>query len=71
MARAVLENGLPPGVLMIDDGWSDSYGRWHFSREKFYDPEGMLSELHRLVFTDHVMDMPFYHTTGHSRNIVN
>ena len=58
-ARAVLENGLPPGVLMIDDGWSDSYGRWHFSREKFYDPEGMLSELHRLGFTVMLWICPF------------
>ena len=38
---------------------SDSYGRWHFSREKFYDPEGMLSELHRLGFTVMLWICPF------------
>lgn len=34
-------------------------GRWHFSREKFYDPEGMLSELHRLGFTVMLWICPF------------
>lgn len=25
-AQGLLSHGLPPGVLMIDDGWAESYG---------------------------------------------
>ena len=27
-ARAIIANGLPPGVLMIDDTWQENYGVW-------------------------------------------
>ena len=58
-AQEILQNGLPPGVLMIDDGWSDCYGRWQFSREKFRDPASMLTQLHRLGFPVMLWICPF------------
>ena len=27
-AHAIVDNGLPPGVLMIDDNWQEDYGKW-------------------------------------------
>lgn len=58
-SHAILKNGMPPGVLMIDDGWSDYYGRWRFAREKFEDPRAMLSNLHRQGFAVMLWICPF------------
>ncbi len=49
-ADHILENDMPAGVLMIDDGWSDYYGKWVFSREKFPHAEEMLKTLHSKGF---------------------
>ncbi|CQR48452.1 Alpha-xylosidase [Paraliobacillus sp. PM-2] len=49
----ILANGLPAGVLMIDDGWSDYYGKWTFNKEKIPNPEHMIKKLHDKGF--HVM----------------
>lgn len=45
-ADKILENGMPAGVLMIDDGWSDYYGKWIFNGEKFPHAEEMIAKLH-------------------------
>ena len=37
-AQDLLNAGMPAGVLMIDDGWSDYYGKWEFSPGKFPNP---------------------------------
>ena len=58
-ARNILSHGLPPGVLMIDDGWSPYYGRWCFDRERFPDAPAMLRELHGMGFTVMVWVCPF------------
>lgn len=58
-AQDILDHDLKPGVLMIDDGWSDYYGKWTFSREKFPDPENMLRELRRMGFKVMVWVCPF------------
>ncbi|GGH31631.1 glycoside hydrolase family 31 protein [Paenibacillus segetis] len=58
-AQDILDHGLPPGVLMIDDGWSSYYGRWSFDREKFPDAPGMLRQLHEMGFTIMVWVCPF------------
>ncbi|CEG26301.1 glycoside hydrolase family 31 protein [Bacillus sp. B-jedd] len=52
-AEDILANGLPAGVMMIDDGWSDYYGKWKFNKEKFPNPEKMIQTLHDKGF--HVM----------------
>lgn len=49
-AGGILEHGMPPGVLMIDDGWSDYYGKWTFNAERFPHPEDMIRKLHNMGF---------------------
>ncbi len=49
-AHKILEQGLEPGVLMIDDKWSVAYGDWRFDSKKFSDPRAMIEELHSLGF---------------------
>lgn len=49
-ARNIIENGFEPGVLMIDDGWAQSYGCWKFHNGRFPDPAAMLEELHNMGF---------------------
>ena len=45
-AQAMLDNGCPPGVLMIDDTWQTAYGDWNFDGRRFSDPKGMVRKLH-------------------------
>jgi alpha-glucosidase len=58
-AHAVVDNGFPAGVLMIDDNWQMDYGRWRFRPERFPDPRGMVDELHGLGFRVMVWGCPF------------
>ena len=58
-AQSMLDNGLPPGVLMIDDTWQENYGVWDFSPRKFRDPKGMCDSLHRMGFKVLVWVIPF------------
>lgn len=45
-ARGLLDSGLPPGVVMIDDCWAEDYGTWRFDRARFPDPAAMVAQLH-------------------------
>ena len=45
-AQSMLDNGCPPGVLMIDDTWQRAYGDWNFEASRFTDPKGMVKKLH-------------------------
>jgi len=58
-AHAIVENGLPSGVLMIDDNWQEDYGKWTFHPGRFKDPKGMIDELHALGFKVMVWVCPF------------
>jgi alpha-glucosidase len=49
-AHAVIDNGFPPGVLMIDDNWQLDYGTWRFHPGRFANPRAMVDELHKLGF---------------------
>ena len=49
-AQSMLDNGLPPGVLMIDDTWQAGYGDWRFEPSRFKDPKGMIDKLHEKGF---------------------
>ena len=49
-AKGILDNGLPPGILMIDDTWQEDYGKWVCHPGRFPDPKGMIDELHRMGF---------------------
>lgn len=58
-AENILKSGMPAGVLMIDDGWSEYYGEWSFHTGKFPDPEKMLDQLHQMGFQVMVWVCPY------------
>jgi alpha-glucosidase (family GH31 glycosyl hydrolase) len=58
-ARAILANGFPPGVLMIDDNWADYYGRFDFRADRFTDAGAMVDTLHSLGFKVMLWVSPF------------
>jgi len=58
-AEAVLKNGFPAGVLMIDDTWQDDYGNWEFHAQRFPDPKGTMAHLHDLGFEVMLWLCPF------------
>lgn len=58
-AKNIVDHGLEPGTLMIDDGWSECYGDWRFHSGRFPDPAGMLRELKTLGFSVMVWVCPF------------
>jgi alpha-glucosidase (family GH31 glycosyl hydrolase) len=49
-AQNILKSGMPAGVLMIDDGWSENYGEWKFHGGKFPDSRKMIESLHKMGF---------------------
>ncbi|MDB4265536.1 glycoside hydrolase family 31 protein, partial [bacterium] len=58
-AQAIIDNGYPPGVLMIDDNWQENYGIWEFSPRRFKDPKGMIKKLHEMGFQVMLWVCPF------------
>lgn len=58
-AHDILANGMPPGVLMIDDNWQEDYGKWNFHPGRFSNPKAMMDELHRLGFKVMLWVCPF------------
>ena len=49
-AKSVLDNGMPSGVLIIDDNWQEDYGVWNFHPGRFPDPKVMIDSLHKMGF---------------------
>ncbi|HLV79238.1 MAG TPA: glycoside hydrolase family 31 protein, partial [Chthonomonadaceae bacterium] len=58
-ARSILDHGMPPGVLMIDDNWCEDYGVWRFHSGRFPDPEDMVRQLHAWGFKVMLWVCPF------------
>ena len=58
-AKDVLAQGMPPGVIMIDDNWHGPYGTWTFHSGKFPDPGRMVQELHNMGFKVMLWVCPF------------
>ena len=58
-AQSMLDHGLPPGVLMIDDTWQYNYGVWEFDPRKFSNPKSMCDKLHRMGFKVLLWVIPF------------
>jgi alpha-glucosidase (family GH31 glycosyl hydrolase) len=58
-ADKVLQNGLPAGVLMIDDNWTNYYGEFDFDKSKFPDAKAMIAHLHQKGFKVMVWICPF------------
>ncbi|MDD7986175.1 glycoside hydrolase family 31 protein [Lentisphaera marina] len=58
-AQKLIDQGYPPGVLMIDDNWQENYGVWEFSAKRFKDPKGMIEKLHKMGFKVMMWVCPF------------
>lgn len=58
-ARSIIDNGFPPGVLMIDDNWQEDYGKLDFHQGRFSDPKKMVKELHKMGFKVMLWISPF------------
>ncbi len=58
-ARDILENGFPPGVIMVDDNWQEDYGTWDFHRGRFSNPKMMVDSLHQMGFKVMLWVCPF------------
>lgn len=58
-AQSIIDNGFPPGVIMVDDNWQEDYGTWEFKAEKFQDPREMVKQLHDLGFKVMLWVCPF------------
>jgi len=61
-AKQIRANGLPAGVLELDDKWEVHYGDMDFDKVKFPDPKAMNDELHRLGFRVTLWVHPFVNT---------
>ncbi|TYP79094.1 glycoside hydrolase family 31 protein [Paenibacillus methanolicus] len=58
-AEAALRNGMPPGILMIDDNWMEDYGVWTFRKDRFPDPKAMCAKLREMGFKVMLWICPF------------
>lgn len=58
-AEAIINNGMPPGILMIDDNWQEDYGVWKFHPGRFQKPKKMIERLHELGFKVMLWTCPF------------
>jgi alpha-glucosidase len=58
-AQAIIDNGLPPGVFMIDDTWQEDYGIWDFHPKRFPNPKAMIDQLHQMGFKVMLWVCPF------------
>ncbi|MCD6354157.1 MAG: hypothetical protein J7L95_01265 [Prolixibacteraceae bacterium] len=58
-AHAIIDNGFPPGVFMIDDTWQEDYGKWNFHPGRFPNPKKMMDELHKMGFKVMLWICPF------------
>jgi alpha-glucosidase len=58
-AQAIIDNGFPPGVLMIDDTWQEDYGLWKFHPGRFPNPAEMVEKLHKMGFKVMLWICPF------------
>lgn len=57
--RDICEQGLPPGVFMIDDNWFEDHGVWTFHPTRFPDPAAMVREMHGYGFRVMLWISPF------------
>jgi alpha-glucosidase (family GH31 glycosyl hydrolase) len=58
-AKGIIDNGFPPGVIMIDDNWQEDYGTWKFHPGRFPDPAAMVDTLHQWGFSVMLWVCPF------------
>lgn len=59
-AQSYIDNGMKPGVLMIDSFWqTDAFGPWTFHGARFRDPKGMSDKLHAMGYKLMLWIAPF------------
>jgi DUF1680 family protein len=59
-ARSFLDNGMKPGVLMIDCFWqTDAFGPWVFHAARFKDPKDLSKHLHEMGYKLMLWHAPF------------
>ena len=58
-ANAIIQNGMPPGVLMIDDNWQEDYGKLNFHPGRFPSPKLLIDTLHAKGFKVMLWVCPF------------
>ncbi len=58
-AEGIIRNGLPPGILMIDDSWMEDYGKWVFHPGRFPNSKAMCDRLHEMGFKIMLWVCPF------------
>ena len=59
-AQSFIDNGMKPGVLMIDCFWhTDAFGYWKFHGDRFRDPKGMSDRLHAMGYKLMLWFAPF------------
>lgn len=63
-AKGILAQGLPAGILMIDNGWQEDFGVFEFNLRKIPDPKGMMDALHRMGFTVMLWVTPIIASAG-------
>lgn len=49
-ADSIIESGMGPGILIVDDGWMRDYGDWRCDERKIPDPKGLSDRFHALGF---------------------
>ena len=50
--KSFVDNGMPPGVYMIDHTWHrEPFGCWDFHDGRFDDPKGMVKKLNAMGYT--------------------
>lgn len=58
-AKNIIKNGLPTGVLMIDDNWQNYYGNFDFKKATFPEPNILIDELQAMGFKVMLWISPF------------
>lgn len=58
-AKGIIDNGFPPGVIMIDDNWQEDYGTWRFHPGRFPNPTALIDTLHQWGFRVMLWVCPF------------
>ncbi|MBE5040876.1 glycoside hydrolase family 31 protein [Ructibacterium gallinarum] len=65
-AHAIVDNNMMPGILMIDEGWSEDYGVFDFYPGRFENPKFMVDELHKLGFKVMLWITPYISPDSHA-----
>ena len=61
---SIIESGMTPGILIVDDGWMRDYGDWRFDERKIPDPKGLSDRFHALGFKLMLWVCPFVNVSA-------